>query len=145
MEIVRITIKGAPGYGCSEDAYEEKVSLTESSISYEYTPGPENVTQAKKWSYKATSESFRELFRRIAEMTPGVLDVDEDLFAHDIGETEIIVTYADRHRRRECFFCPSEYFRDYFGLVKKLMPQCEEMPQVLRTQEDYMSNAQNGQ
>lgn len=39
-EIIRITIKGASGYGSVDKAYEDRLSLTSSSISYEYKPHP---------------------------------------------------------------------------------------------------------
>ena len=40
MDIIKIVIKGASGYGAVDEAYEDKVTLTESSISYEYKPHP---------------------------------------------------------------------------------------------------------
>ena len=36
VDIIKIVIKGASGYGPVDEAYEDKVTLTESSISYEY-------------------------------------------------------------------------------------------------------------
>lgn len=113
MEIVRITIKGASGYGPVDMAYEDKVTLTESSISYEYKPHPMSNSETnvyKKWSYKTTNRFFKELFQEIAAKTPEIINNDEDLFACDIGPTEIIVTYDDKHRETANFYCPSEYF-----------------------------------
>ena len=55
MDIIRIVIKGASGYGCADDAYEDKVTLTDSSISYEYTPHPMSESEfniPRRWSYK---------------------------------------------------------------------------------------------
>ena len=37
-DIVRIVIKGASGYCCFDDAFNDKVTLTNDSISYEYIP-----------------------------------------------------------------------------------------------------------
>ena len=139
MEIVRITIKGASGYGPWDEAYEDKVTLTESSISYEYRPNRIDETEehtVRKWSYKTTSPEFRKIFREIAAMTPGIMDNDEDLFVCDIGPTEITATYDDRRRQHECFFCPREHFAEYFRLIKKLVPSCEKIPVVLRMNED---------
>ena len=137
MKIVRITIKGASGYGPSDEAYKDKVTLTESSISYEYKLIDDTEGHSfRKWTYKTMSHDFKAIFREAAAMTPAVMDKDEELLADDIGPTEITVTYDDRHQQRRCFFCPGEYFADYFRLIKKLVPQCERVPVVLRTEED---------
>ena len=139
MKIVRITIKGASGYGPSDEGYEDKVILTESSISYEFRQNRIDDTEGptyRKWSYKTTSTEFKAIFREVAAMTPAVMDKDEELLADDIGPTEITVTYDDRHQQRRCFFCPGEYFAEYFRLIKKLVPQREKVPVVLRTSED---------
>ena len=139
MEIVRITIKGASGYGPVDMAYEDKITLTDSSISYEYKPHPMSDSETniyRKWSYKTTNPHFKEVFREIVAKTPDIINCDEDLFATDIGPTEIIVTYDDKHRESANFFCPSEYFRDWFLLIKRLVPACERTPEVLWTRDD---------
>ncbi|MDO4176589.1 MAG: hypothetical protein Q4D99_03815 [Bacillota bacterium] len=38
MDIIKITIKGASGYGPVDEAYEDKDVLTENAITYEYKP-----------------------------------------------------------------------------------------------------------
>lgn len=143
MRIVRITIKGESGYGPIDRAYEDKITLTDSSISYEYKPHPLSNSEMnvyRKWSYKTTSADFKEIFQAVAEMTPDIINCEDELLACDIGPTEIIVTYEDKHKDHECFFCPSEYFREWFLLIKKLVPQCEKTPEVLWTIDDEETN-----
>ena len=55
----------------------------------------------------------------------------------DIGSTEIIATFEDKHRESVNFFCPSEYFKEYFQLIKEMVPKTEYVPAVLLTDEDY--------
>lgn len=62
MKIVRIVIKGASGYGPVDEAYEDKVTLTPSSISYENKPHPcarSDTNIHKKWSY-TTNQAVKE-------------------------------------------------------------------------------------
>ena len=123
--------------GLPDTDHQMRRTMTESSISYEYKLIDDTEGHSfRKWTYNTTSPEFKEVFREVAAMTPAVMDNDEDLLADDIGPTEITVTYDDRHQQRRCFFCPSEYFADYFRLIKKLVPQCERVPVVLRTEED---------
>ncbi len=140
MDIIKIMIKGASGYGCVDDAYEDKVTLTDSSISYEYTPHPMSQSEwnvCRKWSYKTDSPLFKSIFQKVAARTPEYLHNDEILFGCDIGPTIITVTYEDKHKESVNYFCPSEFFAEYFRLIKKLVPPCEEVPVVLKTNEDF--------
>ena len=80
---------------------------------------------------------FKHIFEQVAEMTPKYLYSDDILFVTDIGATEIIVTFEDTHRESANFFCPSEYFEEYFRLIKEMVPKTEYIPAVLLTNEDY--------
>lgn len=143
MKIVKIVIKGASGYGSVDDAYEDKVTLTPSSISYEYKPHPYAQSESnvlRKWSYTTNSPAFRELFEAIAAKVPDYLhNTDEVLMALDIGPIDIVATFEDKHKESLHLFCPSEYFADLFRLIKQMVPGCEDIPAVLLTQEDYES------
>lgn len=80
MKIVRITIKGESGYGPVDRAYEDKIILTDSSISYEYKPHPMSNSEMnvyRKWSYKTTSTDFKEIFQAIAEKTPDIINCED--------------------------------------------------------------------
>lgn len=140
MDIVRIIIKGASGYGSIDEAYEDKITLTPSSISYEYKPHPMSQSETniyRKWSYKTTSPIFAEIYKRVEAMTPKYLYNDEVLFVTDIGPTTITATFEDKHRETVNYFCPDEFFADYFRLIKQMVPACEYVPAVLITSEDY--------
>lgn len=140
MNIIKITIKGASGYGPVDEAYEDKITLTDSSISYEYKPhqmAQSETNVYRKWSYKTTSPVFKQIFDEVVAKTPYYLYNDEILFATDIGPTEIIATFEDKHKESVNYFCPSEFFRDYFNLIKKLVPEVEYTPAVLLTADDF--------
>lgn len=140
MDIVKIIIKGASGYGPVDEAYEDKVTITASSISYEYKPHPISNLDTnvyRKWSYKTTSPIFKQVFKEVAAMTPAIIYNDDILFATDIGSTEITVTFEDKHREKVNFFCPSEFFLEYFREIKNLVPACEYTPAVLLTSDDF--------
>lgn len=140
MEIVRIVIKGESGYCPIDEAFTDKVTITETSIKYEYKPHPDSNLEtnvARKWSYSTDSPLFKQVFKWVAEMTPKYLYSTDILFATDLGATEIIATFEDKHRESVNFFCPSEYFKEYFHLIKKMVPKTEYIPAVLLTNEDY--------
>lgn len=47
-EITRIVIKGSSGYCCVDEAFNDKVTITEESISYEYVPYVESEINPKR-------------------------------------------------------------------------------------------------
>ncbi len=141
MEIIKIVIKGTSGYGPIDEAYTDKVTITADSISYEYKPHPQSQLETniyRKWSYRTTSPIFRELYRRVAEMVPQYLTDNVMPFVKDTGKTEIIATYEDGHKKKADYFCSSDFFKEWFLLIKKLVPGCEYVPAVLLTEEDYV-------
>lgn len=141
MKIIKLVIKGGSGYCPIDEAYEDKVTLTDYSICYEYKPHEMSDLETniyRKWIYKTTSPIFKQIFNEVADKTPYYLYNDEDLFATDIGPTEIIAVFEDKHREKANFFCPREFFREYFNLIKKLVPQTEYTPEVLLTADDFV-------
>ncbi|MBE6035139.1 MAG: hypothetical protein E7222_10650 [Clostridiales bacterium] len=140
MDIVRIVIKGESGYCPVDEAFTDKVTITETSIKYEYKPHPcsnQETNVPRKWSYTTDSPLFKQVFKKVAEMTPKYLYSEDILYATDIGATEIIATFEDKHRESVNFFCPSEYFLEYFRMIKEMVPKTEYIPAVLLTSEDY--------
>lgn len=138
--IVKITIKGAPGDGSIDEAYEDKLMITSGAISYEYKPHPMSSSETniyRKWSYKTTSPVFAEIYQKIAEMTPYFLHNDEILMVTDIGPTEITAVFEDGHKEKVNYFVPDEFFREWFLVIKKLVPATEYTPAVMATREDY--------
>ena len=62
-DIIKIVIKGASGYCCSDEAYNDKVTITSDSIAYEYIPFLESELNPKrKWNYKTDSPLYKALF-----------------------------------------------------------------------------------
>ena len=67
-DIVRIIIKGASGYGPVDEAYEDKIVITSSSISYEYKPHPESNSKRKFTGNGPTKRSVLCLKRYTIEL-----------------------------------------------------------------------------
>lgn len=140
MSIIKVIIKGSSGYGPVDEAYEDKVTITTNSISYEYKPDPMSQLEtniARKWSYKTNSPLFEHTFKLIADMTPMYLNSDEILMVTDVGPVTITAIFEDKHRETATFFCPTEFFAEFFRVVKRMVPQTEYIPATLLTEEDY--------
>lgn len=59
-DINRIVIKGSSGYCCVDEAFNDKVTITEDSISYEYIPYMESeITLRGNGVIKQAARSLR--------------------------------------------------------------------------------------
>lgn len=138
VDIIRIVIKGSSGYCCYDEAYNDKVTITEDSISYEYIPAVESeINPKRKWMYKTNSPLFKNKFEEIRSMLPGILEKENELFCTDIGGIEFIITYSDKTKVKEIYWVPGDYFSDLFSLIKGIIPETEYTPAVLLTSDDY--------
>lgn len=137
-EIVRIVIKGSSGYCCVNDAFNDKVTITENAISYEYIPYVESeINPKRKWSYKTNSPLFKLRFAEIAKMIPKVIKRDIDIFCTDIGSIEFNITYADKTKFKDIFWVPGNDFKQLFAVIKSIIPETEYTPAVLLISEDF--------
>lgn len=131
-DIIKVNIKSSSGFVPLEDAYNDILSITSNSLSYEYVPVYiTEVNQIQKWSYKTNNPNFITSFNKIAEMINDIMYTE--ILEHwcDIGEIEFIVTYEDKSKKRATFFLPPDYFETAFKEIKKLIPSLEQIPIIL--------------
>lgn len=136
-DIVRIVIKGSSGYCCNEEAFNDKIVITSSSISYEYTPYMETeINPVRKWSYKTTSPIFKMKYGEVAAKLPEIITSEILVFCTDIGGIEFNITYSDKTKWKNTFWVHGDYFDALFKLIRSMVPECEYTPAVLLTSED---------
>ena len=132
-EIVKITIKGCSGYCSYDDAYDDKLVLTPTSISYDYVPLQESeLNYAQKWSYKTNNRFFRDTFEQVASMMPDILSADDTFLCTDVGMVDFTVTYTDKTKKHIRYWCDGNHFSKCFSIIKKLVPNGEATPEVLK-------------
>lgn len=135
--ITKVIIKGGSGYGAYYDAYSDKVTIDENSITYEYKPMVvSDNKQVIKWKYKTSNPSFEKSFERIASSATNILASEDREPCCDIGATIITVIYSDKTKMEKCYFDTPDRFRKLFDKVKKLVPSTEEIPFVIRTYDE---------
>ena len=137
-EIERIVIKGSSGYGCIDEAYKDKVSITSTSVVYEYVPYVETeINPKRKWSYRTNSPIFQKMYNDIVEVISEVTGRKNTEFCTDIGGVEFVITYSDKTNFKETYWVNGDYFEELFTKIKRLVPESEYTPAVLLTSEDY--------
>lgn len=105
-DIIKMVIKGASGYCCSDEAYNDKITITPESISYEYTPFLESEMNPKrKWSYKTNSPIFQKQYSDVATMVPGYFEEEITHFS-DIGGIEFNLAYSDKMKFKKICWVP---------------------------------------
>lgn len=118
-KIVRIAVKGGSGYGPYSEAFEDKVTVTEDGIQYQYKPMCPEVHRPRKWSYRTDRPEFRELWEELCRLMPDVLVADE-IAVCDGCEATFTVTFAKKNRMVKTFWSPSgEPFYGCYRLIRK--------------------------
>lgn len=137
-EIIKIVIKSSSGYCDVESVYNDKLTITESSIKYEYVPFC--ITDFNKiinWSYRTNSDTFANIFKCVVKQMEDILNSTNVIQCMDIGTIEFVVTYADKKRNSIKYYCSSNEFAQCFKHIKQMVPNTEDIPEVLRTSEDF--------
>jgi hypothetical protein len=143
-DIVRIVIKGSSGFCCVDEAFNDKVTITPGSISYEYIPYMETeVNPKRKWSYKTDSPIFKMKYNDIAGMIPCIIEKGVEEFCTDIGGIEFNITYSDKSKFKETYWVQSDYFEKLFVAIKSLVPESEYTPAVLLTSDDISKSRES--
>ena len=137
-EIIKVVIRGASGFCCEDEAYHDRLVITPEGLNYEYIPLVESeINPKRKWKYTTTSPVYREMYRRIEEMIPDIIQSETVDECTDVGGIEFQITYSDKNKVKKLFWVQGDYFADLFNLIKKIVPECEYIPAVLLTSEDY--------
>lgn len=131
--IIKVVIKGCSGYGPVDMAYDDKLTLTPTSISYEYKPYVESENNApRKWSYKTDSPLFKKGFECVEGMLGEILEPTMICQCTDVGMIDFTVTFEDKRKKHVRYWCTSDEFADFFNAVNTLIPRTELCPEVTR-------------
>ena len=135
-KIIRIAIKSISGdYPGRGNDLCEKLTISRDLIKYEEKTL--HVDASHRWSHKISSPSAQALFDELKNSVTEIMDSYYRMgFACDVGSTEFVVTYEDKTKKHEVFYLPSIVFAECFSIVKKMIPECEDVPSMLITSDD---------
>lgn len=142
MEIIRIEFESYSGFGMITEAYNEKLVLRPSSISFEHRPKVlqfddvpiPDWNQPAKWSYKANSTKFTELYSSITNMVRPLLG--QHTFAYDAGGLTIRVAFEDKSKQEFDGFVHCSQAEPIMKALATSIPPLEQMPQMLAAYSD---------
>lgn len=135
-EIIKVVIKHCSGYCAFDDAYNEKLTMTPDSISYEYVPINSTETNpVKKWNYRTSDSNFPVAYMKIANMVNDIIQTEIEECCFDVGEIQFTAMYTDKTIAKRTCFLPAGHFEDLFKVMKRFVPSCEPEPLILRIEE----------
>lgn len=131
-KLKKLTISTTSGYRPYNYAYEDKMVITENSITYVNKPVyPDGIYAPVKWSYKSDSKSFRDWFDEIDKIYEAcLLNVPLDDFVTDVGEIRFTFVFEDGERQSSEFPFTG-YFDELLRFLLKMVPAEEETPVML--------------
>lgn len=138
-KIKKIVIQGTSGFGSIDSAFEDKVTIQEDGISYQYKPKKESeLNRERKWRYQTNSPFFQLHFQGICGEIERIMMDEMCIDALDAGKIVFEVTYADKTKKKKEYFASGDDFADCFRAIKHLVPEPESVPAVLSMEEDCL-------
>ena len=89
-----------------------------------------DLNPTRKWSYKTNSPLFKVGFERVAEMMPIILEAEDTFLCTDVGMIDFTVTYEDKSKKHNRYWCTNDAFKECFMAINDLVPQTEMRPEV---------------
>ena len=128
-KIKKITIKTTSGYCCYDHAYEDKIVITEHSLTYANKPMyPDSIYNPVKWSYKSNSKSFKDWFNELFEICNScLLNAPFDQVYNDCGDMIITFFYEDGGKDVNDFAF-TDHFDNMLRHLLKMVPSAEDRP-----------------
>ena len=131
-EIKRITIKSRSGNVTMDGVYEDKLSITAESITYEYKPfRPSAENPHVKWSHRTNSAEYAKQFKAICKLTEKAFKKKRQEYFNDVGGIGFCITYEDNTRTIKETDAWDKSFEALFDAIRKMIPQSERMPVVI--------------
>ena len=128
-EITKIVITKNPGYGCSSNMFQEKITLTANSVEYKLIPHMNNKRDIEKhWKYQSSSGAVKDKIKEAFDEIGKIVWLDENAKCFDMGSLEFAITYSDKTSFKKAYRRPPTDFRDGFIAIKSLIPYSEQMP-----------------
>ncbi len=131
-EIKRITITSHSGNVTMDGVYDDRLSITAESITYEYVPYIQSAKNPLvKWSHRTNSAEFAKQFKKICKLTEKAFSKKRDEAYNDVGTIGFSITYADNTRTVKETDAWDQSFTELFDAIRKMIPQSERVPMVL--------------
>ena len=131
-EIKRITITSHSGNVTMDGVYEDKLSITAESITYEYKPfRPSAKNPLVKWSHRTNSVEFAKQFKTICKLTEKAFTKKRNESYDDVGAIGFCITYTDNTRTVKETDAWDNSYVELFDAIREMLPQSERVPVVL--------------
>ena len=133
--LIKITIKGASGWGPVDLAYDDKLTIKPDEISYERKPAEESDENPHvKWSYKTNSAYFQNMFGILGDQVSEFEKLEDEVVVTDINPNQVKFFFEDEVLTFTTYFYDGvEHFVD---MVKLMVPGTEDIPYCLPSAED---------
>ena len=131
-KITDIAFRGTSGFTSIESAYEEILTISSESISYEYKPVRENEhNYTQSWTCQAKSPMFQENYESLCGKIQKVMEHVEDIFCPDTGTLTVTVTLEDGSNWEKYYTFTVKEFEDSISTIEKMIPSSEVRPRFM--------------
>lgn len=112
--------------------YEEKLTVEQHKIQYEYKPFQQNETKRQvKWSYKTHDRQFGSNYQRLLETISDIMGRDTDA-CHGDRYIQLKIKYEDKSKKKRMFIYSDDLFKDCYDVLRQMVPGEQGVPRFMK-------------
>ncbi len=120
--ITRITIQSETGDGPVSSAYKDRLTITRTSVRYEYEPmRPSQKNPPKKWTISSRDEEFESMFHNLCEEVRFLMNRPEKPAVRDATKTTFAVMQDDGKKAARTFAEGDDRYTICFTIVDQMI------------------------
>ena len=120
--ITRITIHSESAYGPVDRAYKDRLTVTRSSVRYEYEPLKATSShQPEKWTVTSRDPRFEQMFRNLCGEVRQLMERADDYEGGNHDTTTFVLMYDNGEKEERTMSLPDETFTVCFTIVDQMV------------------------
>lgn len=119
--VTKIIIKTTSGYCFFEDAFEDKIVITDHSVHYEFRPEFSGKLKPVSWTAKALNPEHLALFQKLANAVMKKIENPMPIQICDVGVITFALTFADKNKKSQEYCVLPDNLEPCFTIMKQIV------------------------
>jgi hypothetical protein len=127
-DISKVIISTTSGYCCIDEAYVDRIVITDHSIHYEFKPELLAKMSPISWTAKTRDPAYIGLYHKLAEVVLSKLEAPMPIQYCDVGDITLSVVFSDKKRKTQSFLVSPEDLEPCFSIMKQMVRMVTKAP-----------------
>lgn len=120
-QVTKIIISTTSGYGIINDAWEDRIVITDHNVHYEFKPETQDKHKPISWTAKANNPEHILLFNMLSKVVLEKIEAPMTSICCDVGVITLSLTFTDKQKKSRSFIVLERDLNPCFSIVKKIV------------------------